>query len=83
MAKKRFTQIGVLPETQKKLSVLASTVGPSIYELVEIWTNEAWEKARKDGLVTDTLLKMIQSQINPSPVEKKRTARSGQVAVAA
>jgi hypothetical protein len=81
MPEKKYTQIAVTPTTQKKISILAAVIGPSIYELVESWTNEAWEKAKEDGLVTDA---MIQSQEKPSPSEKKtnRTA-SARVAVAA
>ena len=70
---KKFTQIAVTPPTQKKLSILAAVIGPSIYELVETWTNEAWDKARKDGLVTDA---MIQARETQSPSEKKRPPAS-------
>ena len=65
---KKYTQIAVIPSTQKKLSILAAVIGPSIYGLVETWTNEAWQEAKEKGLVTDA---MIQSQDKPSPSEKK------------
>lgn len=65
---KKYTQIAVTPLTQKKVSILAAVIGPSIYELVEAWADEAWQKAKADGLVTDA---MIQSQDKPSPTEKK------------
>jgi hypothetical protein len=70
---KKYTHVGVTVQTQKKISILASVIGPSIYELVESWTNDAWEKAKRDGLVTDA---MIQSQEKPTPSEKKRSAAS-------
>jgi hypothetical protein len=65
---KKYTHIGVTVPTQKKISILASVIGPSIYELVESWTDEAWAKAKKDGLVTDA---MIQSPEKQPPSEKK------------
>jgi len=77
---KKYTQISVTPPTHKKVSILAAVIGPSIYELVEAWADEAWEKAKKDGRVTDA---MIQSQEKPSPSEKKRTAASTRIALAA
>jgi hypothetical protein len=70
---KKFTQIAVTPQTQKKLSILAAVIGPSIYELVEAWTDAAWEKAKTDGLVTDA---MLQSRNKPSPSEKKSPVAS-------
>jgi hypothetical protein len=69
---KKYTHVGVTPQTQKKISILAAVIGPSIYELVESWTNNAWDKAKQDGLVTDA---MIQPQEKPSPSEKKRTGQ--------
>lgn len=64
---KKYTHVGVLVQTQKKISILSSIQGENIYELVEAWADEAWEKAKKDGLVTDA---MIQPQ-EQSPSEKK------------
>jgi len=80
MAEKKYTQIAVTPPTQKKISILAAVIGPSIYELVESWADEAWEDAKKAGLVTDA---MIQSQEKPSPSEKKRNPASARVALVA
>lgn len=68
MAEKKYTQIAVTPQTQKKISILAAVIGPSIYELVETWTDEAWAEAKKAGMVTDA---MIQSPDKPSPSSKK------------
>ena len=72
-SQKQTTHIAVTIETQRKLSILKSVQGPKvyIYELVGAWTDEAWEKAKKAGLVTDAMLK---TQLNP-PSEKKNTAR--------
>lgn len=80
MAEKKFTQIAVTPQTRQKVSILAAVIGPSIYELVESWTDQAWEEAKKKGQVTDA---MIQSPDKPSPSEKKRTAQSAEIALAA
>jgi hypothetical protein len=49
---KKYTQIGVTVPTQKKISILAAVIGPSIYELVETWADEAWQEAKEKGLVT-------------------------------
>ena len=77
---KKYTHIGVTVPTQKKISILAAVIGPSIYELVESWANDAWEKAKKDGLVTDA---MIQSTEKTSPSEKKTLVRARNIALAA
>lgn len=63
--RKRYTHVGVLVETQKKISILASVTGENIYDLVALWTDQAWEKAKEEGVVTDA---MVQS---PSPIQKK------------
>ena len=74
------THVAVLPRTQKQLSILSKVRGPFIYELVGAWADEAWEKAKKDGLVTDA---MIQPQDKPSPSEKKSRVASAQMILAA
>ena len=76
---KKFTQVSITPQTQKKIVILAAVVGPSIYALVESWADQAWEQAKKDGLVTDA---MIQSQDKPSPSEKK-SAQAREIVLAA
>jgi hypothetical protein len=53
---KKFTHVGVEVQTQKKISILAKVEGENIYDLVALWAEEAWEKARKAGRVTDAML---------------------------
>ena len=76
---KKYTHIGVTVPTQKKISILASVIGPSIYELVESWADDAWNKAKEEGLVTDA---MIQSPEKPSLSEKK-SAQAREIALVA
>ena len=76
---KKYTHVGVLVQTQKKISILSSIQGENIYELVEAWADEAWEKAKKDGLVTDA---MLGSQ-NQSPTQSKKNAQSARQIVLA
>lgn len=68
MAKRKFTQISVLPATQKKLTFLKPATGLDMYEMVEAWADTAWEQAKEKGLVTDA---MIQPE-KPSPSKKNR-----------
>ena len=51
-----FTHIGLKRGTKKKIAILSRVIGPRIYELVAIWTNDAWEMAKKAGMVTDAML---------------------------
>ncbi len=51
-----FTHIGLKKGTQRKIAILSRVIGPRIYELVAIWTNDAWEMAKKQGMVTDAML---------------------------
>lgn len=60
----KFTHVGVLTETQKKISILAKVQGSvHMYDLVELWANREWEIARKGGLVTDAMLKPFQAHV--------------------
>ena len=63
---KKYTHLAVLVQTQKKVSILSSVTGESILDLVEAWADEAWEKEKKNGIVTDAMIQ--------SPVEKKNLA---------
>jgi hypothetical protein len=54
--KKKYTHVGVLVETQRKISLLANIQGVYIRDLVETWAEDAWKKAVKRGLVTDAML---------------------------
>ena len=74
---KKYTHLAVLVQTQKKVSILSSVTGESILDIVEAWADQAWEKAKKDGLVTDA---MIQPQ---SPTEKKTKSQNAQARVIA
>ena len=67
---KKYTHVGILLQTQKKISILSSIQGENIYDLVGSWADDAWDKAKKAGLVTDA---MIQSQ-SPSPTKQKKSA---------
>ncbi len=53
---KSFTHIGLKKSTKKKIQILSAVMGPNIYELVAIWANDAWEQAKKAGMVTDAML---------------------------
>jgi hypothetical protein len=76
---KKHTHIAVLLQTQKKISILASIEGENMYDLVALWADAAWDKAKKEGLVTDA---MIQSQ-EKSPSKQKKSAITRAIAVAA
>ena len=71
MAEKQ-THTNVLPETKRKLEILRGVRGLYGYELIEGWTNEAWEKAKKEGLVTDAMI---------SPIKNKKNATGETIAV--
>lgn len=51
-----FTHIGLKKGTQRKIAILSKVIGPRIYELVAIWADNAWEQAKKAGMVTDDML---------------------------
>ena len=53
---KSFTHIGLKKGTKRKIAILSKVIGPSIYELVAIWTNDAWEQAKQAGMVSDAML---------------------------
>jgi hypothetical protein len=77
---KKYTHLAVLVQTQKKVSILASVTGESILDLVEIWAAAAWEKAKKEGLVTDA---MIQPQGQSPSKQKKSAVSARQIAIPA
>jgi len=52
----KFTHIGIERKTQRQIAILAKIHGVTIYDLVGTWTDDAWEKARRAGLVTDAML---------------------------
>lgn len=56
-----FTHIGLKKGTKKKIAILSRVIGPAIYELVAIWANDAWEMAKKAGMVTDAMLEETQA----------------------
>jgi hypothetical protein len=72
---KKYTHVGVMTGTQKKIALLSRIRDVNIYDLVEAWADEAWEKAKKEGLVTDAML-------TPAPI-KKKDAVSAPMAVTA
>ena len=65
------THINVLERTKRQIAILknVSADGAFGYEIVEALVDQAWEKAKKDGLVTDA---MIQSPTQSK--SKKRTS---------
>lgn len=67
----KFTHIGISVPTQKKISILAKVLVKSgyIYDLAALWADEAWDQARKAGLVTDAMLEPRKAHI----VGKKNT----------
>jgi hypothetical protein len=64
---KEYSNLAVLPETKRKIQLLAKIKGDNILELIAAWADEAWEKSKKEGLVNDA---MIQTQ---SPSKQKKT----------
>jgi len=68
MAEKTQTHVNVLLQTQKQISILSRVQGQFGYELVEAWANNAWQKAKEEGLVTDA---MLQPQ-KPVPTTNKK-----------
>lgn len=60
MAQSDSTHVGILKRTQKQISILARVMSNdtkvTMYDLVGLWADEAWEKAKKAGLVTDAML---------------------------
>lgn len=78
----KFTHIGVLTETQKRISILASVANGyqrmKIYELVDAWAKDAWEEAKLAGVVTDAMLQPQAHWVAPAPGPvKKRRQRIG------
>jgi len=55
-----YTHVGVLKTTKKKIAILKSVAnngqGMEINQLLETWAQNAWEEAKKAGLVTDAML---------------------------
>lgn len=62
------THINVLESTKKKLSILASVKGTFGYEMTEALVDQAWEKAKRDGLVTDAMIE------SPTQTKSKKNA---------
>jgi hypothetical protein len=51
-----FTHVGLRTDTKKKITILAKVLGRKQYRLLQIWTDDAWNLAKKAGLVTDAML---------------------------
>ena len=69
MTDKKQTHINVLPKTQKQIEILKSVHGTFGYELVETWADEAWDEAKKKGLVTDAMISLATAKKNASRAE--------------
>ena len=67
-----MAMIRVDDRAKEKIEKLAKANYRDIGAQVEFLADEAWEQAKKDGLVTDA---MIQSQDKPSPSKKNAPAR--------
>jgi hypothetical protein len=66
-----MAMIRVDDQAIEKIKKLAEVNYRGVGAQVTFWADEAWEQAKKDGLVTDA---MIQSADKPSPSEKKSRA---------
>jgi len=51
-----WTHIGILKKTKKQITMLAEIQGKKIYEMIGLWADHAWGKAKADGIVKDELL---------------------------
>ena len=51
-----FTHIGVKKTDRRKIAILAKVQGGNIYEMVGAWADDAWNKAKKKGLVSDAMV---------------------------
>lgn len=75
----KFTHIGVLTDTQKRIAILARVANGgqkmNIYDLVDIWSKQAWEEAKEAGVVTDAMLQPQAHWIAPVIETKKQTRR--------
>ncbi len=52
----KFTHIAIERLTQRKISLLATVLDQTIYELVAEWAEEKWKLAKQAGLVKDAML---------------------------
>jgi hypothetical protein len=68
-----MAMIRVDDQAIEKIKKLAEVNYRGVGAQVTFWADEAWEQAKKDGLVTDA---MIRSADKPSPSQKKTTASS-------
>src|SRR5688572_19524811 len=75
----KYTHVGVLKRTHKQISILASSAGMNMYDLLASWAQDAWEKAKKTGQVTDAMLPKDAHWIGEEP--RGRTKVSPTVAV--
>lgn len=73
---KDTTHIAVLQRTQKQVQILSGIQGPHMYEIVAQLVDQAWEKARQDGLVTDAMLQV-------QPTKKKTESQPAMMAAVA
>ena len=64
---KEYSNLAVLPTTKRKIQLLSGIKDEDILVLVGAWADTEWEKAKKEGLVTDAMLK-------PSPSKQKKSA---------
>lgn len=51
-----FTHIGIKKTDKRKIAILAKVRGGNIYEMVGAWADEAWNKAKAEGKVTDAMI---------------------------
>lgn len=51
-----FTHVGLKKDTKKKIAILAKVLGRKQFKLLAIWADDAWNLAKKVGLVTDAML---------------------------
>lgn len=56
--KDSFTHVAVKKElqTKRKISILSQVLHRKQFALVDMWANDAWELAKKAGMVTDAML---------------------------
>ncbi|MBI5951863.1 MAG: hypothetical protein HY865_09415 [Chloroflexi bacterium] len=77
-----FTHIGVKKVDKRKIAILAKVQGGNIYEMVGAWADEAWNKAKAEGVVSDAMIPLAErahwvgqsGMMMPVKVESKKKA---------
>lgn len=72
---KVYTNLAVLEETKRKIVLLATVRRVEINAVVETWASAEWEKAKKEGLVTDAMLDV--HWVDSPKKKSKKSAKKG------